>query len=58
MGERREIPDELIDQLLGEYDGAGAVDRPGRVDQPAAQAADRAGGRCRARRASRLSAGR
>ena len=31
-----EIPDELIDQLLGEYTGAGAVDRPGRIDQPAA----------------------
>ena len=51
-----EIPDELIDQLLGEYQ-SGAVDRPGGVDQPAAAAFDRAGGRRRAGAASRLPAG-
>src|SRR3954454_4847461 len=53
MGEM-EIPDELIDQLLGEYRGVGAVERPAWVDQPAAQAADRACRRRRARAASRL----
>ena len=45
MGERREIPDELIDQLLGEYEGPEQLTGPdGLINQLRKRLIERAAG--------------